>query len=94
VASLRYPAQAQNALGMAQNLFFTSSPDAKINDVIKKIEAVQKRIDDLTKSFNVKFAEKNEEELTDAEKTEMKKILGDIDAAKAEIAKLQASRAR
>ena len=91
VASLRYPAQAQNALGMAQNLFFTSSPDAKINDVIKKIEGVQKRIDDLTKSFNVKFAEKNEEELTDAEKAEMKKILGDIDAAKAEIAKLQAS---
>jgi tetratricopeptide (TPR) repeat protein len=91
VASLRYPAQAQSALGMAQNLFFTSSPDAKINDVIKKIEAVQKRVDDLTKSFNTKFAEKNEEELTDAEKTEMKKILGDIDAAKAEIAKLQAS---
>jgi tetratricopeptide (TPR) repeat protein len=91
VASLRYPAQAQNALGMAQNLFFTSSPDAKINDVIKKIEGVQKRIDDLTKSFNTKFAEKNEEELTDAEKADMKKILGDIDAAKAEIAKLQAS---
>ena len=91
VASLRYPAQAQNALGMAQNLFFTSSPDAKINDVINKIQDKQKRIDELTKSFNTKFADKNEEELTDAEKAEMKKILADIDAVKAEIGKLQSS---
>ncbi len=65
VASLRYPAQAQNALGMAQNLYFTSSPDAKINDVINKIQEKQKKIDELTKSFNTKFADKNEEELTD-----------------------------
>jgi tetratricopeptide (TPR) repeat protein len=91
VASLRYPAQAQNALGMAQNLYFTSSPDAKINDVINKIQDKQKRIDELTKSFNTKFADKNEEELTDAEKAEMTKILADIDAVKAEIAKLQSS---
>ncbi len=91
VASFRYPAQAQNALGMAQNLFFTSSPDAKINDVINKIQEKQKKIDDLTKTFNTKFADKNEEELTDTEKAEMTKILADIDAAKAEIAKLQSS---
>ena len=76
---------------MAQNLFFTSSPDAKINDVINKIQEKQKKIDELTKSFNTKFADKNEEELTDAEKAEMKKILADIDAEKAEIAKLQSS---
>ena len=91
MASFLYPAQAQNALGMAQNLFFTSSPDAKINDVINKIQEKQKKIDELTKSFNTKFADKNEEELTDAEKAEMKKILADIDAVKAEIAKLQSS---
>jgi tetratricopeptide (TPR) repeat protein len=90
-ASFLYPAQSQNALGMAQNLFFTSSPDAKINDVINKIQEKQKKIDELTKSFNTKFADKNEEELTDAEKADMKKILSDIDAVKAEIAKLQSS---
>ena len=91
VASFRYPAQSQNALGMAQNLFFTSSPDAKINDVINKIQEKQKKIDDLTKAFNTKFTDKNEEDLTDAEKAEMKKILADIDVQKAEIAKLQSS---
>jgi tetratricopeptide (TPR) repeat protein len=91
VASFLYPDQSQNALGMAQNLFFTSSPDAKINDVIKKIEEKQKKIDELTKSFNTKFAERDEEDLSDNEKTEMKKILADIDVQKAEIAKLQAS---
>jgi tetratricopeptide (TPR) repeat protein len=90
-ASFRYPAQSQNALGMAQNLFFTSSPDAKINDVINKIQEKQKKIDELTKSFNTKFADKNEEELTDDQKAEMKKILGDIDTIKVEIAKLQSS---
>ncbi|HEX2695538.1 MAG TPA: hypothetical protein VHP61_07265, partial [Acidobacteriota bacterium] len=63
VASFLYPAQSQNALGMAQNLFFTSSPDAKINDVINKIQEKQKRIDELTKSFNTKFTGKNEEDL-------------------------------
>jgi tetratricopeptide (TPR) repeat protein len=91
VASFLYPAQSQNALGMAQNLFFTSSPDAKINDVINKIQEKQKKIDELTKSFNTKFTDRNEEDLTDDEKAEMKKILSDIDVQRAEIAKLQSS---
>ena len=90
-ASFLYPDQSQNALGMAQNLFFTSSPDAKLNDVINKIQEKQKKIDELTKSFNTKFAEKNEEDLSDEEKAEMKKILADIDIQKAEITKLQSS---
>ena len=90
-ASFRYPDQSQNALGMAQNLFFTSSPDAKINDVINKIQEKQKKIDALTKTFNTKFAEKNEEDLTDEEKEEMKKILADIEVQKVEITKLQSS---
>lgn len=90
-ASFLYPAQSQNALGMAQNLFFTSSPDAKINDVIKKIQEKQKKIDELTDTFNTKFTDRNEEDLTDEEKAEMNKILADIDVQKAEIAKLQSS---
>jgi tetratricopeptide (TPR) repeat protein len=90
-ASFLYPAQSQNALGMAQNLFFTSSPDSKINDVINKIQERQKRIDELTKAFNTKFTDKNEEDLTDEEKAEMNKILADIDVQKAEIVKLQSS---
>jgi len=90
-ASFLYPAQSQNALGMAQNLFFTSSPDAKINDVIKKIQEKQKKIDELTNTFNTKFTDRNEEDLTDGEKAEMNKILADIDVQKAEIAKLQSS---
>jgi tetratricopeptide (TPR) repeat protein len=90
-ASFLYPAQSQNALGMAQNLFFTSSPDSKINDVINKIQERQKKIDELTKTFNTKFTDRNEEDLTDEEKAEMNKILADIDVQKAEIAKLQSS---
>ncbi len=95
-AGFLYPsgsAEAQQALGRAQSLFFNSSSDSKINDVINKIQEKSKAIDDLTKKFNTKFVDKNEEDLTEEEKAEMKKILADIDALKAERAKLQASSA-
>ncbi len=90
-ASFLYPAQSQQALGMAQSLFFSSSSDAKYNEVIKQIQEKNKKIEALTKTFNTKFEGKNEEDLTDEEKAEMKKILGEIEAQKAEIAKLQTS---
>lgn len=90
-ASFLYPAQAQQALGMAQSLFFSTSSDAKYNEVIKQIQGKNKQIEELTKTFNAKFEGRNEEDLSDAEKAEMKKILADIEAQKAEIAKLQSS---
>jgi len=90
-ASFLDPTQSQQALGMAQNLFFNSSSDSKYNEVIKQIQEKNKKIEDLTKAFNTKFEGRNEEDLTDAEKAEMKKILADIDAQKIEIQKLQSS---
>jgi tetratricopeptide (TPR) repeat protein len=90
-ASFLYPAQSSQALGMAQGIFFGSSSDSKFNDTIKQIQDKTKKIDELTKTFNTKFVDKNEEDLTDAEKAEMKKILADIDVQKKEIAKLQSS---
>ncbi|MHB8093710.1 MAG: tetratricopeptide repeat protein [Candidatus Aminicenantales bacterium] len=90
-ASFLYPAQSSQALGMAQGIFFGSSSDSKFNDTIKQIQEKTKKIDDLTKTFNTKFVDKNEEDLTDAEKAEMQKILADIDVQKKEIAKLQSA---
>jgi len=92
-AAFTYPAKSQECLGMAQSLFFTSSSDAKINEVITKIQEKNKQIEALTKSFNTKFADKDEEDLTDAEKAEMNKILADIETVKKEIEKLQSSSA-
>jgi hypothetical protein len=90
-ASYLYPAQSSQALGMAQSLFFSTSSDAKYNEVIKQIQEKNKKIDELTKTFNTKFEGKNEEDLTEDEKAEMNKILADIDAQKQEIKKLQSS---
>ena len=90
-ASYLDPAQAAQAQGMAQSLFFSSSSDAKLNDVIGKIEERNKKIEELTKSFNTKFEGRNEEDLTEAEKADMQKILADIEAQKKEIEKLQNS---
>ncbi len=90
-ASFLYPAQSSQALGMAQSLFFSTSSDAKYNEVVKQIQEKNKKIEDLTKTFNTKFGGKNEEDLSDEEKAEMKKILTDIETQKAEISKLQSS---
>ena len=92
-ASFLYPsgsAEAQNCLAMAQGLFF-SSGDSKVNDVITKIQEKDKKLQETVKKFNTKFGEKNEEDLTDAEKAEVKSILAEIEAMKAEIAQLQNS---
>ncbi len=90
-AAFTYPAKSQECLGMAQGLFFTSSSDAKINEVITRIQERNKKVEELTKTFNTKFAERDEEDLSDAEKAEMNKILADIETVKKEIEKLQAS---
>ena len=90
-ASYLYPAQSSQALGMAQSLFFSTSSDAKYNEVIKQIQDKNKKIEELTKTFNSKFEGKNEEDLSEEEKAEMNKILADIDAQKKEIQKLQSS---
>jgi len=90
-AAFTYPAKSQECLGMAQSLFFTSTSDAKINDVINKIQEKNKKIEELTNTFNSKFADKEEESLSDAEKAEMNKIMADIEAQKKEIEKLQSS---
>jgi hypothetical protein len=89
-ASLTYPAQAQQARTFAENLFFVNNKDLKYNETISAIQERNKKIEELTKTYNAKFGNKDEEDLSDAEKTEMKKILADIETEKKAIEKLQA----
>jgi hypothetical protein len=89
-ASLTYPAQSQQAMKFAENLFFVNNKELKYNETITAIQERNKKIEDLTKTYNTKFGNKDEEDLNDSEKNEMKQIMANIDAEKKAIEKLQA----
>jgi len=88
-ASFLSPANSQQALSLAESLFFTANKDLKYNENIKQIEDINKKIDELTKTYNTKFEGKNEDELSDAEKKEMKTLLDTIEVEKKNLQKLE-----
>ena len=92
-ASFTYPAQAQQARGIAENLFFLSNKDLKYNETVTQIQERNKKVDELTKAYNAKFGGKDEEDLTSGDKAEMQSMLAEIEGVKKEIEKLQASQA-
>ena len=89
-ASCTYPSQSQQAMSLAENLYFLSNKDLKYNETVTQIQAKSKKIEDLTSAYNTKFGNKNEEELSDSEKQEMKTLMAGIDAEKKALEKLQA----
>jgi len=89
-ASLTYPAQSQQAMKFAENLFFVNNKELKYNENITAIQERNKKIEDLTKTYNSKFGNKDEEDLSDSEKNEMKQIMANIETEKKAIEKLQA----
>jgi tetratricopeptide (TPR) repeat protein len=88
-ASFTYPAQSQQAMKLAENLFFLNNKDLKYNETVTEIQAKSKKIEELTGTYNTKFGNKDEEDLTDSEKTEMKALLANIDTEKKALEKLQ-----
>ena len=92
-ASFTYPAQAKQSRGIAENLFFLSNKDLKYNETVTQIQERNKKIEELTKSYNAKFGEKDEEDLSSGDKAEMQSMLAEIEGVKKEIEKLQASQA-
>ena len=89
-ASFLSPANSKKAMQMAESLFFTSKKDLKYNEKIKELETRSKKLEELTNSFNKKFGEKDEEDLSDAEKKEMKSILDKIEAEQKSIQEIEA----
>jgi len=92
-ASFTYPAQSQQARGIAENLFFLSNKSLKYNETVAMIQERNKKVEELTKGYNAKFGGKDAEDLSGAEKAEMESILAEIEIEKKEIEKLQASQA-
>lgn len=88
-ASFLSAAHSQKAMGLAEDLFFnTLNKDLKYNEKAKELQERSTKLEELTKTFNEKFGEKNEEDLTEAEKKEMQNLNAQIESEKKAIQKL------
>jgi uncharacterized phage infection (PIP) family protein YhgE len=75
-------------MSLAEQLYFNYK-DKTYNEKVKQLAEKGKELEALTKDFNNKFGEKDEEDLTEAEKTEMDSMLKKIEQLQADIEKLQ-----
>jgi len=89
-ASFTYAAKSQEAMKLAETLFFLNNKELKYNETVTAIQAKGKKIEELTNAYNTKFGDKDEEDLSDSEKAEMKTFLANIEAEKKALEKLQA----
>ncbi len=89
-ASFLSPAHSKKAMELAENLFFVANKNLKYNEKVNELVNRGKKLDELINTFNSKYGEKDEEDLTDAEKKEMEKLQTNIEAEKVAITKLEA----
>ncbi|MFC2158611.1 hypothetical protein ACFLT9_12310 [Acidobacteriota bacterium] len=83
-------ANTEKAMTLAQGLFFNSAnKNLQYNEKVQELTARSKKLNDMTEAFNTKYGEKDEEDLSDAEKKEMETELANIDAEKKALDRLQ-----
>jgi len=91
-ASFLSAANSKQAMDLAERLHFNNI-DKTFNDKVKLLGDKSKEQENLTNDFNKKFVEKDEEDLTDAEKTEMDSMLKKLETIQGEIENLQTDQA-
>jgi hypothetical protein len=89
-ASFLSQANSKKAMQMAESLYFLSKKELKYNENVQELQARSKKLEDLTKTFNDKYGEKEEEDLSESEKSEMESTLKQIDAEQEAIKRLEA----
>jgi tetratricopeptide (TPR) repeat protein len=89
-ASFLSEANSAKAMQMAESLYFLSKKDLKYNEKVQELQQRNKKLEELTTTFNDKFGEKEEEDLSASEKTEMESMLKQIEAEQAAVKKLEA----
>jgi len=87
-ASFLSQANSEKAMKMAEGLYFHHNPE--YNQKVQQLIAKNKNLEQMTNTFNNKFGDKEEDDLSDAEKTEMKNLLASIERGQEEIKQLQA----
>ncbi len=89
-ASFLSAANSKKAMELAESIFFTSARNTKYNQNVKELQKLSNKLGSLTNKFNKKFGEKDEEDLSDAEKKEMDNMLKDIEFEEKDIQNLKA----
>ena len=89
-ASFLSKANSKKAMQMAESLYFLSKKDLKYNENVQELQQRSKKLEDLTNTFNDKYGEKEEEDLSDGEKSKMESMLKQIDAEQEAIKRLEA----
>ena len=89
-ASFLSAANSKKAMGLAESIFFTSARNTKYNQNVKELQKLSNTLENLTNKFNKKFGEKDEEDLSDAEKKEMDNMLKDIEFEEKDIQEIEA----
>lgn len=89
-ASFLSEANSQKAMQMAESLYFLSKKDLKYNENVKELQQRSQKLEELTSTFNKKFGEKEEEDLSAAEKSEMESMLKQIETEQEAIKRLEA----
>jgi tetratricopeptide (TPR) repeat protein len=80
---------SEQAMKMAESIFFTMNQDLKYNQTVLAIQNKAKELEELTQIFNERFGNKSVEELSERDKEKMRVMMGDIEAMKKEIEGLQ-----
>lgn len=88
-ASFLSPKNSKKAMSLAEHVFFSMNSELDYNQKVQEIQDKNKKLEDLTETFNKKYEDKAEEDLSDAEKKEMNKILASIEAEQKAIQKLE-----
>lgn len=86
-ASFLSETYSEKAMKMAESLYFNQDPE--YNEKVKEIKAGQKKLDELYETFNKKFGEKEENELSTREKMDLRTLNSEIEAQKSIIESLQ-----
>ena len=88
-ASFLSQANSKKAMQMGESLYFHSKKDLNYNEKVQELQKRSKNLEELTNTFNNKFGEKEEEDLSDGEKKEMDTMLKQIEAEQAAVKKLE-----
>lgn len=88
-ASFLFPKNSKKAMQLAENLFFAGNKEMRYNEKVKELSERSKNLEKLTETFNKKFEDKAEEDLSDSERKEMEKLLASIRAEETAIQKLE-----
>lgn len=90
-ASFLHPTQSQQAMSLAESLFFTANKELRYNENIKEMQEKVAFLNELTEDYNKRFGDKSEADLTAADRRAIENLTENIERQQADIERLEAA---